>query len=404
MLLCGCSAAAQRGWMPPPRAPTNQTGRIMELWNGSWVAALAVGVLVWGLIIWCVVAYRRGATRPELPDADAVQHADRDPLHRRPADDGVGALLLHRARPGEDQQHHRDSPTSRSTSSASSGPGTSTTGPTPPTRRTTSTRSVPRAELDGKPGVEAQLPTLYLPVDKRVEFVLTSRDVIHSFWVPGVPVQDGRDPGLENRFQVVPQRGGHLQGQVRRALRRVPLRDAVQRRGGLGRGVPAAHRGPAGQARPAAREPRPEPTLGGRSRGDPGGGRNGGANDLGSNSMTTLDSGGQTAPSAFRSDARSKGADRRQVADDDRPQGHRQPLPHHLVRRSSRRRPAWRWLIRAELFEPGMQVVQTKEQYNQLFTMHGMIMLLLFATPPSPASRTRSCRCRSARRTSRSRG
>lgn len=38
-------------------------------------------------------------------------------------------------------------------------------------------------------------------------------------------------------------------------------------------------------------------------------------------------------------------------------------------------------LIRAELFEPGIQLVQSKEQYNQLFTMHGTVMLLLFATP-----------------------
>ncbi len=38
-------------------------------------------------------------------------------------------------------------------------------------------------------------------------------------------------------------------------------------------------------------------------------------------------------------------------------------------------------VIRAELFAPGMQIVPTKEQYNQLFTMHGTIMLLMFATP-----------------------
>ncbi|WP_336707408.1 aa3-type cytochrome oxidase subunit I [Oerskovia sp. USHLN155] len=38
-------------------------------------------------------------------------------------------------------------------------------------------------------------------------------------------------------------------------------------------------------------------------------------------------------------------------------------------------------VIRAELFEPGIQIVQSKEQYNQLFTMHGTIMMLLFATP-----------------------
>ncbi|OSC61578.1 cytochrome ubiquinol oxidase subunit I, partial [Streptomyces sp. 4F] len=37
-------------------------------------------------------------------------------------------------------------------------------------------------------------------------------------------------------------------------------------------------------------------------------------------------------------------------------------------------------LIRAELARPGLQLV-SNEQYNQAFTMHGTIMLLLFATP-----------------------
>jgi cytochrome c oxidase subunit 1 len=37
-------------------------------------------------------------------------------------------------------------------------------------------------------------------------------------------------------------------------------------------------------------------------------------------------------------------------------------------------------LMRAELGQPGMQIV-SPEQYNQLFTMHGTIMLLFFATP-----------------------
>ncbi len=38
-------------------------------------------------------------------------------------------------------------------------------------------------------------------------------------------------------------------------------------------------------------------------------------------------------------------------------------------------------IIRAELTSPGLQVVDNPEQFNQLFTMHGLIMLLLFATP-----------------------
>jgi len=37
-------------------------------------------------------------------------------------------------------------------------------------------------------------------------------------------------------------------------------------------------------------------------------------------------------------------------------------------------------LIRAELFSPGMQFL-SNEQFNQLFTMHGTVMLLLYGTP-----------------------
>jgi len=38
-------------------------------------------------------------------------------------------------------------------------------------------------------------------------------------------------------------------------------------------------------------------------------------------------------------------------------------------------------IIRAQLAAPGLSIVGSKEQYNQLFTMHGTIMLLMFATP-----------------------
>ncbi|WP_246609615.1 aa3-type cytochrome oxidase subunit I [Nonomuraea rhizosphaerae] len=37
-------------------------------------------------------------------------------------------------------------------------------------------------------------------------------------------------------------------------------------------------------------------------------------------------------------------------------------------------------IIRGELAEPGLQFI-TQQQYNQLFTMHGTLMMLLFATP-----------------------
>ncbi len=60
-------------------------------------------------------------------------------------------------------------------------------------------------------------------------------------------------------------------------------------------------------------------------------------------------------------------------------------------------------LLRGELAVPGLQFL-SNEQYNQLFTMHGTIMLLLYATPIVFASPTTSCRCRSAPPMWRSRG
>lgn len=48
--------------------PTTEEGpRILSLWQGSWAAALAVGVLVWGLILWSVFFHRRSRTKVEVP-------------------------------------------------------------------------------------------------------------------------------------------------------------------------------------------------------------------------------------------------------------------------------------------------------------------------------------------------
>ena len=66
-LLSGCGAHLETGWLPSTPTTTNQTGRIISLWNGSWIAAWLVGALVWGLILWCVVAYRRRRNDDGLP-------------------------------------------------------------------------------------------------------------------------------------------------------------------------------------------------------------------------------------------------------------------------------------------------------------------------------------------------
>ncbi|UUU20153.1 cytochrome c oxidase subunit II [Streptomyces sp. DSM 40750] len=51
--------------MPTP--VTEEAPRILSLWQGSWAAALTVGALVWGLILWAAIFHRRSRTRTEVP-------------------------------------------------------------------------------------------------------------------------------------------------------------------------------------------------------------------------------------------------------------------------------------------------------------------------------------------------
>jgi len=64
VLASGCATeTVKRGYLPgySDGEVTDQTAGIRELWVGSWVAALAVGLLTWGLMLWCVAAYRKRA-------------------------------------------------------------------------------------------------------------------------------------------------------------------------------------------------------------------------------------------------------------------------------------------------------------------------------------------------------
>lgn len=69
LLLSGCSASdwernLRFGF---PTGVTKQAERIRVLWTWSGVAALALGVVVWGLIFWCCIRYRKRKGNDELP-------------------------------------------------------------------------------------------------------------------------------------------------------------------------------------------------------------------------------------------------------------------------------------------------------------------------------------------------
>ena len=201
--LSGCSGSISRGLLP--HGVTDQTDRITNLWNGSWIAALGVGVLVWGLIFWCVVAYRRTKDDIGLPE-QLRYNVPIEILYTVVPLFMIAVLFFYTAR---DEAALLDTSKKPEVTINVVGkqwswdfnyvdagtfePGT-------------------RAELTGKPEVAPTLPTLYLPVNKRVEFVLTARDVIHSFWVPQFLMKMDMIPGQVNRFQVRPTEIGTFQG------------------------------------------------------------------------------------------------------------------------------------------------------------------------------------------------
>ncbi len=66
--------------------------------------------------------------------------------------------------------------------------------------------------LDGSPVDQNTLPTLYLPVNKSVELQLNSRDVIHSFWVPAFLKKLDVIPGKTNYMTLTPTAIGTYDG------------------------------------------------------------------------------------------------------------------------------------------------------------------------------------------------
>ena len=245
LALSGCAAGnlrgdASTGWLPPAVTEGGET--VTTLWIGAWIAALAVGILVWGLIGWCVVAYRRKKDDNELP-VQLRYNIPIEILYTVVPIFMVVVLFYYTAR---DASELTDTSKQADVTINVIGKQWSwdfnyveddvhETGE--------------QAIMTGEPGAEETIPTLYLPVGERVEFVLTARDVIHSFWVPVFLHEDGHDPGAGQQVPGGHDPGGHLQGQVRRAVRRLPLAHAVQRQGRLAGGVRAA------PVRPARRRP-----------------------------------------------------------------------------------------------------------------------------------------------------
>ena len=200
---CGDGGDAANGWLP--YGATTGAERVSDLWVGMWIAAWGVGALVWGLTIYCMIKFRRRKDDVGLPP-QLRYNVPIEILYTIVPVMMVGVIFYFTAR---DEAILLD--TTATPDVTVNVVGKQWSWDFNYLEENVHDSGV-QAVLTGEPGVEETLPTLYLPVDKRVEFRLTSRDVIHSFWVPAFQQKLDMVPGNVNKFQVVPTTTGTYKG------------------------------------------------------------------------------------------------------------------------------------------------------------------------------------------------
>lgn len=203
LALSGCSASSQRGYLP--KGVTSDSDKITSLWTGSWIAALAVGVLVWGLIIWCVVAYRKRKDDDDLP-VQLRYNLPLEILYSAVPLFMIAVLFFYTA-----QRQNEELSVSSNADNIVNVVGKRWAWDFNYTTDGVYESSV-QTELTGQQSDDAKPPVLYLPVNKSTRFVLTARDVAHSFWVPVFLRKMDMIPGVVNTFQVTPTVEGTYRG------------------------------------------------------------------------------------------------------------------------------------------------------------------------------------------------
>jgi cytochrome c oxidase subunit 2 len=202
----GCSAEQlSTGFLPSTPETTNHTGRIIHLWNGSWIAALVVGAITWGLMIWAMAAYRRRKHDTGLP-VQLRYHLPLEMMYTIIPLFMVGVLFFFTAR---DQSIiiEQDRPVDETIQVVGKRWAWDFNYLDQDVYETS--EQVP---LDGTDSIETEIPTMYLPVGQRVRLELESRDVIHSFWVPAFLYKEDMIPGRHNVYEFTPQVEGVYKG------------------------------------------------------------------------------------------------------------------------------------------------------------------------------------------------
>jgi cytochrome c oxidase subunit 2 len=206
LLLGGCSSAdeEQIKRLAQPEGITDRTDVIHNLWMGSWLAAILTGIVVWALIIYACVKFRRRRD-DEIP----VQTRYNLPIEILYTVAPIIMVLVFFFFTVTAQNKVL-------ANASENGPPDHVV--TVVGQQWSWTFNYDKdAALDGSTtvydgGTTADRPTLWLPVNKSVEVKLRSPDVIHSFWVPAFLFKMDVVPGRANHFSFTPTREGTFVG------------------------------------------------------------------------------------------------------------------------------------------------------------------------------------------------
>jgi cytochrome c oxidase subunit 2 len=198
-VLSGCSPEEDLrfGW---PRGITEQSEHMLDLWIASVIAALVVGVGVWGLIFWCVVRYRKRGD--ELP-AQTRYNLPIEIIYTVVPFLIIAVLFYYTAIVQTVVTKESKNPDVTVEVVAFKWNWQFVY----PEERDTQNRPVSTL------GTSDQIPVLVVPKGKNVHFTEISNDVIHSFWVPEILFKRDVFPGgIPNSFQITPTKEGAFVG------------------------------------------------------------------------------------------------------------------------------------------------------------------------------------------------
>jgi cytochrome c oxidase subunit 2 len=198
LLLTGCASEDLPTFAMPARDVTDHAATTLSLWQGSWIAALTIGAITWGLILWPVMFHRRKRHETGLPPQTRY-NMPIEVFYTVVPLIAVAVFFFFTARDESDIMKTSANPDHRIT----------VTGVQWSWQFTYDTDGGADATTTGTP---ARPPTLWLPQGESVQFRLVSDDVIHSFWVPAFLFKMDVIPGQVNKFEIVPKKLGTFRG------------------------------------------------------------------------------------------------------------------------------------------------------------------------------------------------